>query len=256
MVLPLRSTVPARVGHAALSALAVVALSLGASRPAHAQSATSPVMETPQIAVVGTGEVRVTPDRALVVIGVETRRSTAAQAGSDNARQTRAVIDAIRAAGVATDDIATAEYSVMPDQQYDQPTRSTRIAGYIVRNTVRIRVMKLETMGAVLDAALARGANTIQSIELTSSTLPAARREALANAVEQAKADAEVMARAAGGSLGPLLEMSVQDVGTPMFEKAMVRSMAVAADAGTPIAGGQQTVQARVSARWRFLTGR
>lgn len=238
-------------------AASAVALTLAPTlSPARAQVATPIPTETPQINVVGTGEVRVTPDRALIVIGVETRRTTAAQAGSDNARQTRAVIDAIRAAGVTADDITTAEYSVMPEQQYDQPSRSTRITGYIVRNTVRIRVLKLENTGAVLDAALARGANTVQAIELTSSTLPAARREALANAVEQAKADAEVMARAAGGTLGPLLEVSVQDWGGPMVEKTMIRTMAVAADAGTPIAGGQQTLQARVSARWRFIPGR
>jgi uncharacterized protein len=212
--------------------------------------------EAAQISVTGTGEVRVTPDRALAVIGVETRRPTAAQAANENARQTRAVIDAVRAAGVLADDIATADYSVSAEQQYDQPTRSTRITGYVVRNTVRVRVLKLENTGAVLDAALARGANTVHSVELVSSTLPVARREALANAVEQAKADAEVMARAAGGTLGPLVEMSVQEWGGPVVEKMVMRTMAMAADASTPIAGGQQTVQARVSARWRFLPGR
>ena len=244
-----------RMGRAALGVAAFL-MSLGAAGSQAKAQVAPPATEVPQISVTGTGEVRVTPDRALAVLGVETRRQTAAQAASENARQTRAVIDAVRAAGVLAEDIATADYSVSAEQQYDQPTRATRITGYVVRNTVRVRVLKLENTGAVLDAALARGANTVHSVELVSSNLSVARREALANAVEQAKADAEVMARAAGGTLGPLVEMSVQEWGGPVVEKMVMRTMAMAADAGTPIAGGQQTVQARVSARWRYLPGR
>lgn len=250
--MPRRSFVPSiRLALAGCAAAMLVS-----SRPTSAQTPVAP--EGSAITVAGTGEVRVTPDRAFVSIGVETRRQTAAQAGAENARQTRNVIDAIRGAGIAAEEISTSDYAVMADYQYDQPSRTTRVAGYVVRNTVRVRVVKLESMGSVLDAALSKGANTIHSVELVASTLPSARREALANAVEQAKADADVMARAAGGTLGPLLELSSTETAVPIFEKAMVmRGMAAsAADAATPIAGGQQTVQARVSARWRFIPGR
>jgi hypothetical protein len=252
----LPASLPVALCAATVAAAATIA-PLGATLGA--QQAPTPIA-TPDISAIsvsGTGESRVTPDRAFVTIGVETRRPTAAQAGTENARQTRNVIDAVRGAGIAADDISTTDYSVTPDYQYDQPSRSTRVTGYIVRNAVRVRVLKLDQTGAVLDAALSKGANTIHGVELVASTLPSARREALANAVEQAKADAEVMARAAGGTLGPLLEMSSGETVVPVFEKAMmVRSMAAAADAATPIAGGQQTVQARVSARWRFIPGR
>src|ERR671933_364918 len=58
------------------------------------------------IITTGQGEARVTPDRAVVFIGVESRAATAAQASADNARKQRAVIDTLRALGLASDQIA------------------------------------------------------------------------------------------------------------------------------------------------------
>lgn len=227
------------------------------SDSAQGQAPGAGTSEPAAIAVSGLGEVRVTPDRATATIGVETRRLTASQAATENARQTRAVIEAIRAAGIAAEDIATSDYAVVPDYQYDQATRNTRLTGYFVRNSVRVRILKLENTGAVLDAALAKGANAIHSVELFSSTLQSARRDALASAVEQAKTDAEVMAKAAGGTLGPLIDLNSTETVLPALERVMaMRTMATAPDGPTPIAGGQQTVQARVAGRWRFIPGR
>lgn len=214
--------------------------------------------DLPVIAVSGMGDVSITPDKAVVTLGVETRRPTAAQATAENSRTTRAVLEAVRAAGVAAEDISTTDFSVSPDVQYEQPRGSMKVVGYVVRNTVRIRVQKLENTGAVLDAALSRGSNTVQGVEFVASTLPVARREALANAVEQARGDAEVMARAAGGTLGPLIEVTAQDIIRPIAYNSLqlAGAMMKSAEAAPPIAGGQQTVTARVSARWRFVPGR
>ena len=67
-------------------------------------------------------------------------------------------------------------------------------------------------MGRVIDAALAKGANEISSLQFFSSKADSARSVALAAAVADAKAQAEVMARAAGGSLGQLLELNTSSV--------------------------------------------
>jgi uncharacterized protein YggE len=240
---------PARAIRRVVGAPGLIALL--AAVPAAAQPGAS---EVPQIVVSAQGEVRVTPDQATAVFAVETRRPVAATAGADNARTTKAVIDAIRAVGVAAEDISTLDYSVYPDQQWDPKDRVSKVVGYVVRNSVRVRITKLERSAAVIDAALAKGANTINSLDLSSSTINSARREALANAVEQAKADAELMAKAAGGQLGGLIELSTQDIGVPVFESPkLMRAMATADAAPTPVMGGTQTLSARVSARWRFL---
>ena len=51
----------------------------------------------------------------------------------------------------------------------------------------------------MLDAALANGANQINSLDFFASNADSARHEALGQAVVRARADAEASARAAGG---------------------------------------------------------
>ncbi len=231
---------------------AAAALALAPALAAAQQSA-SPA-PAPSVIVVGArGEVRVTPDRALLSFGTETRRATAAAAAQENARIQRAVIDTARALGVAADDIATSEYGVYPDQQYDNTTRQTRIVGYVVRNTVRVRVSRLDRVGPLIDAVLAKGANGVNGLEMSASNTDDARRAALAEAMERARRDADAMARAAGGTVVGLLEASTQEQEMPVaYAGPMVKAM-VAADGGpTPVQGGTQTVIARVMTRWRF----
>jgi len=77
---------------------------------------------------------------------------------------------------------------------------------------------------------------------------------ALAVAVANARADAEALARAAGGSLGALIEMTTGEPQVRPVEMAMARVAAAAPR--TPIEAGQQTVEATVTARWLFVPGR
>jgi uncharacterized protein YggE len=72
-------------------------------------------------------------------------------------------------------------------------------------------------------------------------------------AVENAKADAEAMAQAAGGSLGPVIEITNNDMGIrPMFRQAFDAVSAVRGAAATPIEAGEEAISATVTVRWRF----
>jgi uncharacterized protein YggE len=208
----------------------------------------------PAIVTSAVGESRVIPDRAAVYVGVQTRGATAAVAARDNAQRQRAVIDAIVAAGVPREQIATENYSVSPDTRFDQSTQKTSIVGYVVSNVVRAEVRRIDQVAAVLDAALAKGANQINSLDFFSSNSDSARHEALTQAISRARADAEVMARAAGGTLGPLLELSTS-AGEPRPVYRMAMSVNVEARP-TPIEPGQQQVTVSVSARWRFIASK
>jgi len=119
---------------------------------------------------------------------------------------------------------------------------------------VRVEVRDIGMIGRAIDASLDAGANMISSLSFYSSTLENARREALARAVSDARKDAEAIARAAGGVLGPLVEItSMPNPGPPpmpMLRQAMERD---AAAASTPIEPGQQTISAMVTARWVFV---
>jgi uncharacterized protein YggE len=233
------------------------ALSPLATRRAIAQA---PVVSTVPIvagiAVSASGEDQVTPDRAKLSIGVQTQAATAAAASTRNAQLQRAVFDTLKAIGLAADQLTTSGYNVYPEQVYDQPTRRTRITGYNVQNTIVVDLRKIEQVGPVLDAVLSKGANLVSSLQFYSSQAEASRRRALARAVENARADAEAMAKASGGTLGELMELTsgVVERPRPMMEMAMARGVA-AQDAPTPISEGTQTITATVSARWRFVPG-
>lgn len=211
--------------------------------------------EIPQIIVSGHGEVKITPDRASVQISVQARATTAAAAASDNAKKQAAVIASIKALGVGDDQISTSNYNVSPEQRYE-PNREPVITGYVVTNTVTVEVRKISTVGAILDAALAHGANLISGLSFYSSNTESARRAAIATAVAAAKADAEAAAKAAGGSLGGLLEINVGSYSPPVPRPMMLRATAAASmQSDTPISPGQETVSVDVSTRWRFVGG-
>lgn len=208
----------------------------------------------PSISVSATGEAHVSPDRATIFVGVQSRGATAASAGADNARRQRAILDTLRVLGIAGDRVSTMNYNVSPEMQYS-PNNSAppKVVGYTVTNTVRAEILKLEDVGKTIDAVLGKGANELSSLQFYSSKADSARRAALAVAVANARADAEALARAAGGTLGALSELTT---GEPPIRPIAVPMAKMAAAVATPIEPGQQTVEATVSVRWVFIPGR
>jgi uncharacterized protein len=235
--------------------LALCALLAGPVAAQQTPSGSAPP-RPPEIVASAQGEARVTPDRARILIGVQTRAATAAQAGAANARKQRAVIDTLRALGIAPEQLSTAHYNVFPEQVYnpERGDKTPRITGYNVVNAVRVEVRKVDMVGSVVDAALAKGANGIQSLEFYSSNVDDARHSALASAVARARGDAEAMAKAAGGALGELLEISTAPVPEPRPFATAMQARAEAAPS-TPIAVGEDTLTVTVVARWRFVSG-
>ena len=205
----------------------------------------------PTITATGHGEARITPDRATVSIGVQTKAATAAQASAENARKQRAVIDALKSLGITDQEISTVEYSVYPESA---PTttdeRTPRILGYTVSNSVRVDVQHVDRLGAIIDAALGHGANAINSVDFSSSNEDEARRAALALAVQHARGDAEAMARGAGGRLGELVDLTSEAGARPI---EFGQRMAIGAAVATPISPGSETVAVEVVGRWRYL---
>lgn len=205
----------------------------------------------PQIAIGSRGEIKVSPDRANIQISVQTKAVTAAAAAAENATRQKAVIDALRALGLQANDISTVGYSVNPEQRYE-PNREPVVIGYTVVNTVMVEVRDLSMVGRIIDVAISRGANMITSLNFYASNTEAARREAIAMAIQRARLDADAAARAAGGAIGGLLEVSVGAYFPPPRPMEFaVRAMNQAAD--TPINPGEQTLAVDVQTRWTFI---
>ena len=238
----------------ALAALAFLPASI-----AGAQNSPSPGPMRPFLATSGQGEAKVTPDRASVMVNVQTRALTAAAAASDNATRTTAVLSALGKLGLAREQLSTEGYSVYPEMRYDKDGGSPKVAAYVVTNTVRAETKRPDQAGAIVDAALGAGANMINGLSFYASSIDEARRQAISAAVGSARADAEAMARAAGGSLGELLELSTGGPTVPprpMYDVSMLRAKSASLQEATPVNPGQQTVTVFVTARWAFVSSR
>ena len=231
----------------ALSALSGTLLS--------AQNAPAPHEPIPTIASSASAEAKFTPDRATISISVQTKATTAAAAAADNAKKQNAVLTSLRALGLTNTQLSTTGYSVNPEYRYD-PNRPPTLTGYTVTNTVLADIHDLKQVGKILDTALASGSNMISSLDFYSSNTDSARQQALTDAVMKARSDAEVAARAAGGSLGALMHLSVGGAASPQPPRPMYAAKALASSVPeTQINPGQQTLTVSVSADWRFNPG-
>ncbi|MEX1186262.1 MAG: SIMPL domain-containing protein [Gemmatimonadaceae bacterium] len=237
------------------SALVLAGLSAIAA-PLQGQQDASRAPEKPSISVSAQGSTRITPDRATVQIGVQTQGPTAAAASAENARVAQRVIAAVKALGIGAEQISTVNYSVNPEYRHIE-NRRPEVIGYMVHNTVVVDVRQIEQVGRVIDASLGAGANMINSLNFYASNTEEARRVALAAAVAKARLDAEIIARAAGGTLGSLAQASVGAYMVPMGGVVRMRATAeMAAPPPTPVEPGSELLTVQVSTRWYFLPGR
>ena len=239
---------------AVLLAIAPLAAGLLAA-PAHAGAPRLP----PHITVSGAATVMIPPNQANFSIGIVTDGASGAIAGADNARATQAVLDRLRAAGLPAAAIRSSQVAVYPRWVYDEATHRQRRAGFEATHTIDVETTALARVGEFLDAALAAGATSVSPVAFSASERAAAGEKALAQAVANALADAKTAAHAAGGTLGPLIELSTQPQVTSRLP--MMRNFAVAAAAPSGIVPTQITpepirIEATVTASWRFLAAR
>ncbi len=215
---------------AALFTLVALAGAVGLPDLAGAQDAP----EGDTITVTGVGSVEVVPNEAQMSFGVETRAPTAKAAVAANADAMRKVLNALRQARGR--EIATEWVSVYP-----VTNDMGAVDGFSASNSVSATA-NIDDAAGLIDAAAEAGANQISGPGLSSSNAEALYRQALGNAVAEARARAEVLAKAAGRSLGEIKAISESGAATPLpyGERA-------ALDASTPIVPGEQETSASIS---------
>jgi uncharacterized protein YggE len=201
--------------------------------------------ETPVIVTSGIGEVRIPPERAIIQIGVESQDSSAARAAAATAAKVRAVIDTLVSLGFGRDSLPTVDYRIGRNY-YRRGGTEDNTKAYSAESAIELVVIDLDRIGEVIDAALAAGANDIPYVRFDADESGAARREALALAFSQAKADAEALANSAGGVLGNLVEVSTETLGFPAIELAGEIEFA------TPVTPQGIVRKVRVVARWQL----
>lgn len=202
------------------------------------------------ITVVGDGMTEITPDMATVSIGVTTTGATAAEALTANSAALSAVLERMKAAGIEARDVQTSSLTVNPNWTgYDSSTTGPKISDYTAMNMVTVKIRKLDGLGAVLDAAVSDGANTLNGVTFGLQDPRPAMDAARKAAVEDAAAKAALMAEAAGVKLGAI--QSISEGGgyggpAPMFKDA------AASAAPVPVEAGSLSMTASVTVVWQI----
>jgi hypothetical protein len=203
---------------------------------------------THAIQVTGTSRVSVVPDRVSFTVGVATTHAAVAEAVEQNNARTRAVIEALVAAGVERTSVRTANLSVQPHYEHREG-RTPSIVGYSVSNGVSASVDRTGDVGKLLQAAINAGANEVTQLVFTASKPGKVREEGLVAAFEDARAKAEALARAAGRRLGRALSIveGVGQIPRPPVYAARAALMAEDAVSEIPTEPGMQELTLTVT---------
>jgi uncharacterized protein YggE len=187
---------------------------LFAGVPASAQQVSASLDQlaaTPLVTVQISEQLRSPPDEATINAGTESRAPTASQALTANKTATEHLLEAIRAAGIASKDVQTEGVSVSADYQYETVNgRGTQhLAGYVARNSVRIKTRQIDRLVGLLDTLTAAGATNIYGPNFSIADPAPFRTEARRRAMARGEVEATEYARNAGFTRVRLL--SVQE---------------------------------------------
>ncbi len=207
----------------------------------------------PAISVTGQGSVTAPPDMATFSLGVNTTGETARAALDANSAALVAVLAQLSAAGVADKDMQTSGLSLGPVYDYSASGsgEAPKPTGFQATNMVTVKVHALDGLGALLDAAVGEGANTLNGVFFGLEDTSAMADEARLLAVADARRKAELLAGAAGAKLGRIIAigeggtvMPFGGMGGVAFERA--------APAAVPVAAGELEISAQVSVTWEL----
>ncbi|HEY5346582.1 MAG TPA: SIMPL domain-containing protein [Rhizomicrobium sp.] len=199
------------------------------------------------ITISGQGEAAGIPDMVRISAGVSVRARTAAEALRANSAQMARIFSALAAMGVPDRAIQTSQFSISP-QYTDGNAGPQRLTGYEVTNQVTVTLNDVSKLGGTLDALVAAGANQMDGIEFSIRDSAALMTQARQAAAADAIAKAQIYAKAAGVTLGPILSISESGDEGPR----PVGMMAMRANAPTPVAAGEQKLSAGVTIVWEI----
>jgi uncharacterized protein YggE len=197
------------------------------------------------ISVTGIGEVDVTPDLAILNLGVLVQMDSLSQAQQQAASSMNAIMNVLTGFSIADKDIHTAGYSIEPvwvwkDGEYI-------FSGYKVVNNISVKLRDMDKAGEVIDAAVEAGGEyvVVSGINFTvddpKSYYTEARTEAMANAKEKANQ----LAKSAGVKVGVPISIAESNY----YESRESSAFFVGASDGntTSISPGELTITVTVN---------
>src|SRR4051812_4607669 len=220
-----------------------------AALPASA-SAADPVPAT--LTVVGEGTARLAPDLAVVVVDFERRRKDAVAARNSVSKRSQRLIDSATALGIARKEIQTAAITLERAVLRPLKKGGKQRIRYTASGTVTLRVLDVDAVGKLLNAATAAGANGIDGPNFDFSDPTAGRSAAEKAAVENARKRADAAAALVGQKVVGVQSLDLNPTTTAPTPDNEVAATGTTAPAPkqttTPVSAGQEEFSATVTA--------
>jgi len=185
--------------------------------------------------VSGSGKVAVTPDIALLQLGIETQEATVAEAQAKASEAMDKVKASLIDSGVAEKDIQTRSFRISQRTRWDDVQQQEVVTGYRVTNQVVAKIRDMEKVSGIIDAVVAAGGDytRISSLNFSVDDPTTYYDEAREKAMADAKEKAEKIAGLAGLLLGKPTYIN-ESASTP-YLGGMGYEMAIPAPAPAPI---------------------
>lgn len=213
--------------------------------------------------VTGEGKVVAIPDVAQFTFSVIAQGGKdIAVLQKDNTEKINKAIAFLKAQSIEAKDIKTTNYNLEPRYQYykcDNPGSSVEpcppadIVGYTITQTVSVKIRDFNKIGDVLAGVIDNGANSVSELSFTIDDRTAVENQAKVEAIQKAKAEAEIVAKAGGFSVGRLL--SVEEGYTPYSAYGLGGgdSLKVSSSAAVPtVEPGSQEITVDVILRYEI----
>ncbi len=216
-------------------------------------------------AVSGEGKAVVVPDIAQFTFSVITEGGKdIGKLQTDNTTKVNKAIGFLKDKGINAKDIKTEAYNLEPRHQASDCGRIYRsgdvcpppiIVGYLINQTVSVKIRDFKLIGDVLSGVVSNGANSVSQLNFTLDDPASAENVARTEAIAKAKEKAALVARAGGFDVGRLL--GIEEGGyLPQVYYAKGAAVGMVADieaAPAPtIEPGSQEVRVSVTLRYEI----
>ena len=154
-----------------------------------------------QVSVTGQGKIFYQPDEANVTLGIQIDKAPTAEEALKrlNEKMTK-VVEAIKTAGIPEEDIRTQNYGLNPNYNYEDGNNF--VSGYDARQNLIVKIKNIdknrELTAAVIAAANGAGVNNIGNVAFGVSDMNSIKQQARIKAIQDAKAKADELFKAAG----------------------------------------------------------
>ncbi|MBM7662713.1 uncharacterized protein YggE [Bacillus mesophilus] len=204
------------------------------------------------LTVNGTGKVFIKPNVVKILIGVVTQGVQLVDAQQENAVITQQVIQSIKQLGVVQEKIQTESYRIQPLYEYLEGKQN--FLGYEVSNNVLINLDQVSQVGAVIDTAVANGANRINDFQFSVKSEDIYYQEALNKALHNAFINAQTIIGTMGLSLHPIpLHIKEMTSERPVLPQQSLYSTQMIGAVTTPIEPGQLEIEARLEVKFYYF---